>query len=38
VIEAAEKLVELVVGGQELILVAEVVPAELAGRLSKWFE
>ena len=38
VIEVAEELVEAVVGGQELVLVAQVVLAELAGDVPQWLE
>jgi hypothetical protein len=38
VVEVAEELVEAVVGGQELVLVAEVVLAELAGGVAAGLE
>ena len=38
VVEVAEELVEAVVGGQELVAVAEVVLAELAGRVALLLE
>ena len=37
-VEVAEELVEAVVGGQELVLVAQVVLAELAGDVAQRFE
>ena len=38
VVEVAEELVEAVLGGQELVLVAEVVLAELAGLVAERLE
>jgi hypothetical protein len=38
VVEVAEELVEPVVGRKELVLVAEVVLAELAGGLAEWLQ